>query len=66
MAVDGVRTQSQLAKYLALSDATVSRALGRLANDYGLVAISHRNAEGKIYHRTRLDRALQVSRGLNP
>jgi DNA-binding MarR family transcriptional regulator len=65
LAVDGVRTQGQIADHLNLSQPTVSRALNRLANDYGLVAISHRDASGKVYHRTRLDRALSVSRGLN-
>jgi hypothetical protein len=64
LAVDGTSSQHQIAAQLKLGEATVSRALGRLANDYGLVAIAHRNATGKIYHRTRLDRALHVSRRL--
>jgi len=64
LAVDGVRAQGDIADDVGLSEATVSRALNRLAKDYGLVAISHRNASGKVYHRTRLDRALHVSRKL--
>lgn len=62
--VDGIRSQGQIAKALTMSEATVSRALAKLKNDYGLVAISHRNSSGKIYHRTRLDRALHISRTL--
>ncbi len=66
LAVDGVRTQNQIATHLGLDKATVSRSLKRLRDSYGLVTISHRDVKGKVYHRTRLDRALHISRQLQP
>jgi hypothetical protein len=70
LAVDGVKSQREIVEYLgttgeSVSEATVSRRLGTLAKDYGLVALSHRNNSGKVYHRTRLDRALHISRRLS-
>ncbi|MFZ0667720.1 MAG: hypothetical protein WAM97_18380, partial [Acidimicrobiales bacterium] len=69
-AVDGSRSQREIVQHLtasgmSISEATVSRKLGSLAKDYGLVALSHRNNAGNVYHRTRLDRALHISRRLS-
>lgn len=60
LAVDGSRSQGAIASETKLSEATVSRRLSRLA-EWGLVAISHKNGGNKVYHRTRLDRALRLS-----
>lgn len=70
LAVDGVRSQREIVKHLTdagspTSEATVSRKLATLAKDYGLVALSHRTDAGNVYHRTRLDRALHVTRTLS-
>lgn len=65
LAVDGIRSQQEIASAVKKSEATVSRALTRLAHDFGLVAISQSKAAGKVYHRTRLDKALQISRHLS-
>lgn len=69
LAVDGQRSQTEIgamlkAKGLPGSPATVSQKIDMLANDLGLIALSHQNRSGKVYHRTRLDRALKVSRTL--
>lgn len=69
LAVDGKRSQGEIVTYLksrgvSISPATVSRKIDYLANDLGLIALSHHQASGKVYHRTRLDRALKVSREL--
>jgi len=70
LAVDGVRSQREIVQHLSdtgssVSEATVSRKLSTLAKDYGLVALSHRNNAGNVYHRTRLERALHISRVLS-
>lgn len=69
LAVDGKRSQQEIVGHLkssgvSISPATVSRKIDYLANDLGLIALSHHQASGKVYHRTRLDRALKVSREL--
>jgi hypothetical protein len=70
LAVDGVRSQTEIVDHLrssgdkGASAASVSRKLKALGEDYGLVALSHRAGSGNVYHRTRLDRALRVSRTL--
>jgi hypothetical protein len=70
LAVDGVRSQTEIVDYLrangdkGASPASVSRKLRALSEDLGLVALSHRAGAGNVYHRTRLDRALRVSRKL--
>jgi hypothetical protein len=67
--VDGEKSQAEIAnglksRGLGASEATVSRRIDVLTNDLGLIALSHRGQTGKVYHRTRLDSALKVSRRL--
>jgi hypothetical protein len=70
LAVDGSRSQTEIVNLLksegvpGASPATVSRKLKALYEDYGLIAPSHRPGAGNVYHRSRLDRALHISRQL--
>jgi hypothetical protein len=71
LAVNGVRSQNAIVDHMLASGskasaATVSRKLALLANNFALIALSHRNQAGKVYHLTRLNRALRISATLSP
>jgi hypothetical protein len=68
--IDGNRSQNEVVDSLraqglsGASAATVSRKVDILANELGLVLLSRQHAGGKVYRRTRLERALNIVRTL--
>ncbi|MEX0666092.1 MAG: hypothetical protein WD598_15180 [Acidimicrobiia bacterium] len=68
--IDGNRAQNDVVDALraqgvsGASAATVSRKVDILANELGLVLLSRQHAGGKVYRRTRLERALNIVRTL--
>jgi Arginine repressor, DNA binding domain len=70
LAVDGIRSQKEIverlqeAKIKGASNPTVSRKIDILQHNLHLIELADRNAKGKIYKRTNLDRILGISRSL--
>jgi hypothetical protein len=70
LAVDGTRSQNDILSHLkttgakSASEATVSRKIDTLEGELHMIELSDRNAKGKIYKRTNLDRILGISRRL--
>jgi hypothetical protein len=70
LSIDGTRSQSELLEKLrrdgsaGASPATVSRKIDVLQGELHLIELADRNAKGKIYKRTNLDRILGISRTL--
>jgi hypothetical protein len=71
LAVDGVRSQTEIvadlkaSKVTGANNATVSRKVDLLQHRLHLIELADRNAKGKIYKRTNLDRVLGISRALD-
>jgi hypothetical protein len=70
LAVDGNRSQNEILSHIkacgaeGASKATVSRKIDALEGELHMIELGDRNAKGKIYKRTNLDRILGISRRL--
>jgi hypothetical protein len=67
LAVDGVKTQSDIVEEIKMSGhrvsgASVSRKLEKLEKDFHLVDLADRTKAGKVYRKGELERILRLSR----